>query len=156
MLARIRKAQEENEGGFTLIELLVVIIIIGILAAIAIPVFLNQRKKAVDASIKSDLRTAATALETYFTDFQSYNPVTGQNPKFSGTGATKNVIEVATTATGYCLRGSNINSDAVAATPLFFWYDSTSGGLQTGPPTATSPSVGSGTCLAAGTYTAVS
>ena len=55
MLARIRKSMEEKDQGFTLIELLVVIIIIGILAAIAIPVFLNQRKKAVDASIKSDL-----------------------------------------------------------------------------------------------------
>ena len=81
MLARIRKAQEENEGGFTLIELLVVIIIIGILAAIAIPVFLNQRKKAVDASIKSDLRTAATALETYFTDNQAYNAATTSEPE---------------------------------------------------------------------------
>ena len=61
MLARIRKAQEEREGGFTLIELLVVIIIIGILAAIAIPVFLNQRKKGYDAAMKSDVRNAGDA-----------------------------------------------------------------------------------------------
>ena len=146
MLSRIRKAQEESEGGFTLIELLVVIIIIGILAAIAIPVFLNQRKKAVDASIKSDLRTAATALETYFTDNQSYNPVTGQNPKFSQ----GNSIKVAVTATGYCLLGQNVNSDANATAGTYFWYDSTAGGLQSGAPTATSNSVGSAgaTCVA--------
>src|SRR5690348_14588688 len=72
MLARIRKMQEENEGGFTLIELLVVIIIIGILAAIAIPVFLNQRQKGWDAAVKSDLRNAATAEETWLTDNGSY------------------------------------------------------------------------------------
>src|SRR3982750_3753520 len=72
MLARIRKAREEREGGFTLIELLVVIIIIGILAAIAIPVFLNQRKKGYDAQAKNDARNAATAEETLLTDTNSY------------------------------------------------------------------------------------
>jgi type IV pilus assembly protein PilA len=71
MLARIRKAQEENEG-FTLIELLVVIIIIGILAAIAIPVFLNQRQKGYDAQAKSDARQLATLEETYLTDNNVY------------------------------------------------------------------------------------
>lgn len=57
----------EKEQGFTLIELMVVIIIIGILAAIAIPVFLNQRQQAWDASVKSDLATIAIAAESYAT-----------------------------------------------------------------------------------------
>src|SRR5664280_3485229 len=72
VIARMHKAMKEKDEGFTLIELLVVIIIIGILAAIAIPVFLNQRKKGVDASMKSDLRTVANEEETNFTDTQAY------------------------------------------------------------------------------------
>ena len=67
MLSKLtRRAQDEK--GFTLIELLVVILIIGILAAIAIPAFLNQRNKAYDASAKSNIKTAQTAEETYSTD----------------------------------------------------------------------------------------
>jgi type IV pilus assembly protein PilA len=72
MLHTIRKRMND-ERGFTLIELLVVILIIGILAAIAIPSFLSQKDKAGDASAKSYTRSMQTAMETYYTDNSTYN-----------------------------------------------------------------------------------
>ena len=71
MLHKLRD-RAAGEKGFTLIELLVVILIIGILAAIALPAFLNQREKAQDSDAKSDARTAQTAMETWYTDEQNY------------------------------------------------------------------------------------
>jgi type IV pilus assembly protein PilA len=75
----------KNRKGFTLIELLIVVVIIGILAAIAIPKFANTKEKAYVASMKSDLRNMATAEEAYFADFQTYASGTGTNLAGVGT-----------------------------------------------------------------------
>ena len=125
MLARIRKAQEEREGGFTLIELLVVVIIIGILAAIAIPVFLNQRQKGYDAAAKSDLKNMAIAEETYLTDNGAY---TSTLTDLTGDGFNKssNVeawTPTATGATSYVLTdcsrsGKQFKYDSAAGDPV--------------------------------------
>ena len=78
MIARIRKSLREKDQGFTLIELLVVMIIIGILAAIAIPIFLNQRKKAQDTAATSDVSTLGKEVATYYVD--AAGPLSVQNP----------------------------------------------------------------------------
>jgi type IV pilus assembly protein PilA len=148
MLARLTKSMRTKDKGFTLIELLVVIIIIGILAAIAIPIFLNQRKKGVDASIKSDVKNFATQVETYYTDSQAYPADIAANATTVtsvtiGTGgdsvklSSKNVLQydVNTTTNRYVICGSNDGGTAVGgavATGKFFVYISDGGGLQTG------------------------
>jgi type IV pilus assembly protein PilA len=131
MLARIRKAAEEREGGFTLIELLVVIIIIGILAAIAIPVFLNQRQKGYDAQAKSDLRNVATAEETYLTEnpasyLATAAPATALlSQGFHQSGNVTAIKVTVDVANGFC-------AEAKSASGKFWYYDSGLGGVQTG------------------------
>jgi type IV pilus assembly protein PilA len=68
MILKLRQRMAQDESGFTLVELLVVMLILGLLAAIAIPAFFNQKGKANDADAKTFARTAETSMETYATD----------------------------------------------------------------------------------------
>jgi len=139
----------EREGGFTLIELLVVIIIIGILAAIAIPLFLDQRKLAVDASVKSDVRSTTDNIVTaqatnagYFSAaISSGNTVavqdnTATTPAFvaavAGAAPTTGTANV-TPQGDFSVRGSNSGGKVFVGggAGKYFQYDAASGQFGT-------------------------
>jgi type IV pilus assembly protein PilA len=126
MLTRIMKPRDDRDAGFTLIELLVVVVIIGILAAIAIPVFLNQRNAARNASVESDVRNTATVMETYYTQNDEYPPDTASLTGAGGQVSSGNYVYVVVNADGsYDITGCNLEADTL------YSYDSGAGGFQT-------------------------
>ena len=150
MLARIQKSIHDKEEGFTLIELLVVMIIIGILAAIAIPTFLNQRKNGWNSATKTDVSNMALSVESAAVDkggdftnvfttnvagtalstsgaLQTGNIVAGF--EFTGSQNVNVVLGTVSTANSFCLIGSNTNFGA-APTDGWWTYSKSKGGLQ--------------------------
>ncbi len=128
MLTRIKTSTEDREAGFTLIELLVVVVIIGILAAIAIPVFLNQRNAARNASVESDIRNMATVMETYYTTNDAYPTDAASLTSAGAQVSSGNYVAIVVASDGsYTMEGCNLESDTL------FSYDSAGGGFQEGP-----------------------
>ncbi len=161
MLRKLRR-DGKREEGFTLIELLVVILIIGILAAIAIPSFLNQKSKANDASAKELARTAETVAETFSTDhngdYSGLNTggaatIVGLEPSVpectvtagysSATGAGNNgaclANNVTGTTTGYTVQTVSTDGNTFTITRA--------GGVITRTCTPTTAGSGSGGCV---------
>jgi type IV pilus assembly protein PilA len=114
MFQKMMEKKRNGEGGFTLIELLVVMVIIGLLAAIAIPLFLGQKGKARETALKNDLRNLATFAETQAVDDNgSYANFTmaiatadGYKPSNTLTAADTPAAVDSVTATNFCLEGT--------------------------------------------------
>ena len=147
MLQKLRQ-RAEDEKGFTLIELLVVVLIIGILAAIALPTFLGQRSKAQDASAKSNARNMVSHMESCYANTQDYSVCTAaylqsneQVPAGAfGSGATTTALS-GLAADAYTITSGSASNNSFVITRA-----------SDGTVTRTCSTAGKGACPSSGTW----
>ena len=127
IVARRSRSPGDPEAGFTLVELLVVIIIIGILSAIAIPAFLNQRKKAADGSARADIHNLSKFQEVLLIDQGRYGmlaEIDAQQSQYNPSPGVQVTVVRYVSSQAYCLSAKHRGSSTT------WYYDNAAGGLQ--------------------------